>query len=63
MLMMMQEENQYLANSIDQVKQYPQELQRLIGYSVSKPFLGWVDLEDPIKLLYDDSKAVGEEMR
>ncbi|PCG89359.1 Phytanoyl-CoA dioxygenase [Penicillium occitanis (nom. inval.)] len=58
-----QEENQYLANQIQQVKLYPTELQRLIGYSVSKPFLGWVNLEDPIKLLHDDPETVGEGMR
>lgn len=50
----MKEENQYLANSTEQVKQYPQDVQRLIGYSVSKPFLGWVNLDDPLKVLYGD---------
>lgn len=59
----MQEENQYLANSVEHVKQYSPDLQKLIGYSVSKPFLGWVNLEDPIKLLHSDPNAVGDQMR
>lgn len=58
----MKEENQYLANSCEHVKKYPQEVQRLIGYSVSKPFLGWVNLEDPLKVLYGDDFE-GEGMR
>lgn len=58
-----QEENQYLANSVEHVKQYSLDLQKLIGYSVSKPFLGWVNLEDPIKLLHSDPNTVGDQMR
>lgn len=34
----------------------------LIGYSVSKPFLGWVNLDDPLKVLYGDDFD-GEGMR
>ncbi|KAH8813006.1 hypothetical protein F5884DRAFT_786957 [Xylogone sp. PMI_703] len=49
-----QEENQYLAKPPERVRQYPRDVQRLIGYSVSKPFLGWVDLDDPLKVLYGD---------
>lgn len=51
-----------MANSCEHVKKYPQEVQRLIGYSVSKPFLGWVNLEDPLKVLYGDDFE-GEGMR
>ncbi|KAK4498375.1 hypothetical protein PRZ48_011033 [Zasmidium cellare] len=47
-----QEENQYLAVPQEAVKQYPPEIQKLLGYNVSKPFLGWVDLDDPRKALY-----------
>ncbi|KAL6693706.1 hypothetical protein J3F84DRAFT_379709 [Trichoderma pleuroticola] len=57
-----QEENQYLANSYEYIKEYPQEVLRLIGYSVSKPFLGWVNLDDPLKILYGDDFE-GEGMR
>ncbi|KAF2174037.1 hypothetical protein M409DRAFT_16313 [Zasmidium cellare ATCC 36951] len=47
-----QEENQYLAVPQEAVKNFPLGMQRLIGYNVSKPFLGWVDLDDPRKALY-----------
>ncbi|EED21074.1 phytanoyl-CoA dioxygenase family protein [Talaromyces stipitatus ATCC 10500] len=46
-----QEENQYLANPIEKVREYPVDMQRLIGYQVSQPFLGWLDLDDPRKAL------------
>lgn len=46
-----QEENQYLATPVDVVKSYPRHLQELMGYSLSKPYLGWLDLQDPIKYL------------
>ncbi|KAK3997958.1 phytanoyl dioxygenase family [Cladorrhinum sp. PSN332] len=49
-----QEENQYLANPLEKVRQYPTELQKLIGYQVSNPFLGWLDLDDPRKALYGE---------
>ncbi|KAK4225457.1 phytanoyl dioxygenase family [Podospora fimiseda] len=49
-----QEENQYLANPLGKVRQYPTELQKLIGYQVSNPFLGWLDLDDPRKALYGE---------
>jgi len=46
-----QEENQYLSNSMDKVREYPVELQKFIGYQLSNPYLGWVDLQDPRKVL------------
>ncbi|KAF9894233.1 hypothetical protein FE257_007735 [Aspergillus nanangensis] len=46
-----QEENQYLASSVEAVRKYSVEMQQLIGYRVSQPFLGWVDLDDPRKVL------------
>ncbi|PWY93225.1 phytanoyl-CoA dioxygenase family protein [Aspergillus sclerotioniger CBS 115572] len=49
-----QEENQYLAVPLDKVREYPLDMQRLIGYRVSQPFLGWVDLDDPRKALMGD---------
>jgi len=50
-----QEENQFLANSIESVKRYPAHIQRMIGYTVSMPWLGWVDFDDPRSLFLDDS--------
>ncbi|KAK9856889.1 phytanoyl-CoA dioxygenase family protein [Penicillium brevicompactum] len=49
-----QEENQYLAVPLEKVREYPLEMQRLIGYQVSQPFLGWLDLDDPRKALMGD---------
>lgn len=54
----MQEENQYLASPIEKIKGYPVEMQRLIGYKVSEPFLGWLDLDDPRKALVDEKEWV-----
>jgi len=48
-----QEENQFLANPIEEVKKMPENLQRMIGYSVSSPYCGWVDLKDPISFVRD----------
>jgi len=58
-----QEENQYLANDLEKVKAYPEEIQWMIGYSVSKPFLGWVNLDDPIKLLQSERRTGGGDLR
>ena len=51
-----QEQNQYLAVPPDIARTLPEALQRLIGYAVHEPFLGWHDLQDPIELLrgYED---------
>ncbi|OGE54749.1 hypothetical protein PENARI_c005G01845 [Penicillium arizonense] len=46
-----QEENIYLAVDLDVMKKYPVEIQKVAGYSLSEPFLGWVDSADPRKLL------------
>jgi ectoine hydroxylase-related dioxygenase (phytanoyl-CoA dioxygenase family) len=38
-----QEENQYLSYTIDEVKQFPEQIQRLLGYEVGAYALGYVD--------------------
>lgn len=43
-----QEENQYLANDLEKMKLLPRSVQEFAGFGVSKPFMGWVDLEDPV---------------
>lgn len=53
-----QEENQYLANEVEAIRALPLELQRFVGYSLSRPSLGWVDFGDPIGLV---GGKVGEE--
>jgi ectoine hydroxylase-related dioxygenase (phytanoyl-CoA dioxygenase family) len=51
-----QEENMYLALSSDVVKSYPEQIQRLLGWSyMSETYMGWVEIDgemaDPIRLL------------
>ena len=37
-------------------------MQQLIGYKVSQPFLGWLDLDDPRKALVGDEWVRGGDM-
>jgi hypothetical protein len=46
-----QEENQYLAVPPATAKTLPERLQRLIGYTLHEPFLGWFEMQDPHVLL------------
>jgi ectoine hydroxylase-related dioxygenase (phytanoyl-CoA dioxygenase family) len=51
-----QEENMYLALSPEVVKSYPEQIQRLLGWSYTpETFMGWVEIDgemaDPIRLL------------
>jgi len=48
-----QEEAQFLVNPPEVAKHYPERLQRLLGYQMHEPFLGWVDLQDPVVMLED----------
>ncbi|KIX03720.1 uncharacterized protein Z518_07273 [Rhinocladiella mackenziei CBS 650.93] len=49
---MRQEENQYLANDWEKIRELPGWLQQRVGWGLSRPFLGWVNLNDPIVLLH-----------
>ncbi|UJJ31485.1 phytanoyl-CoA dioxygenase family protein [Halopseudomonas maritima] len=50
-----QEENHFLSLPLERVRQFPEELQRLLGWSCSATFMGWVELNgqfvDPHTLL------------
>ncbi|KAF2469418.1 PhyH-domain-containing protein [Lindgomyces ingoldianus] len=46
-----QEENQYLANDLEGIKELPIHLQKFAGFGASKPYMGWVDMEEPVKVL------------
>ena len=46
-----QEENQYLACPPKVAKKFSEKLQRLIGYNLHPPFLGWYETNDPHVLL------------
>ena len=54
-----QEENQYLSVPIDTVKQMPEELQRLVGYSAGANYMGYVEVDgkyvDPHYLVSRDA--------
>lgn len=54
-----QEENQYLANSVEVIKSknYTPEQLRMMGYGTSEPYLGWVDLQDPMKVVMGVDEA------
>lgn len=53
-----QEENQYLAVPRERILEYPEEVQRLLGYDLSVPFCGWYEMQDP-HLLLQGSEANG----
>jgi ectoine hydroxylase-related dioxygenase (phytanoyl-CoA dioxygenase family) len=55
-----QEENQYLANDVDSIKRLPIWLQRFAGYSLSRPFMGWVDMDDPMRVINPDAESLGD---
>ena len=47
-----QEENQYLTYSLDEVREFPERLQRLLGYEVGAYALGYLDGgRDPLDLV------------
>lgn len=55
-----QEENQYLANDLERIRELPVGLQRFAGFGASKPYMGWVDMEEPVRLLNGEGVDVGE---
>lgn len=48
-----QEDNQYLSVPLDVVRDYPEDIQRLLGYEVCPPMCGLHELSDPMLLLRD----------
>jgi hypothetical protein len=62
-----QEENMYLSLSSEQVASYPEEIQKLLGWSAGTNHMGWVEVDgqmvDPIHLLrekdFSTLKGVG----
>jgi ectoine hydroxylase-related dioxygenase (phytanoyl-CoA dioxygenase family) len=55
-----QEENQYLACPPEVARDLPEDLQRLVGYSMGAYALGYVDdIRDPIELLRDEPTGAG----
>ena len=56
-----QEENQFLANEVERIKELPLDLQRFMGYGLSHPSLGWVNFDDPIKVINGGEELAGTE--
>ena len=52
-----QEENQYLSNDIEAMKKLPVPIQKVAGYSLSEPFLGWIASTDPRVVLDPELKG------
>ena len=42
-----QEENQYLVALLEIVRRFPPKIQQLLGYALSPPFCGWIEMRDP----------------
>lgn len=57
-----QEENMYLSLSSEQVASYPEQIQRLLGWSAGTNHMGWVEVDgqmvDPIHLLKSNRLSV-----
>ena len=57
-----QEENMYLSLTTQEVASYPEQIQRLLGWSASSNHMGWVEVEgqmiDPNQLLGDLGSGV-----
>lgn len=48
-----QEENQYLVVPLEIVRQYPKHIQDLLGYKISTPYCGWVEMNEPSIVLQE----------
>lgn len=46
-----QDENQYLAIPVDVIESYPEDVQKLLGYAVSRPWGGFVEQMEPMDFL------------
>lgn len=53
-----QEENQYLVVPLEIVRRYPPRIQELLGYALSPPFCGWVEMRDPSVVLTESDFSI-----
>jgi ectoine hydroxylase-related dioxygenase (phytanoyl-CoA dioxygenase family) len=49
-----QTENQFLTYPPEIARNFPEEIQDLIGYAIQRPNLGWYEGQDPRVLLQQD---------
>ena len=55
-----QAENQYLVVPLGRVRELSPQAQRLLGYGICRPNLGFVDYQDPMRVLFgvEDEETV-----
>lgn len=53
------EENQFLAVPRDMVASYPDDVQDLLGWRASTPYLGWHELDHPFNLFREKKERLG----
>lgn len=47
----LRQENQYLVNDLEKIKELSIVLQRFGVFRTSKPYMGWVEMEEPVEIL------------
>ena len=57
---MRQEADQYLACEKGRVVELPVELRKFIGYALAGPFMGWVEVNDPMNVIELEAKSLGD---
>lgn len=55
-----QAENQFLSVPLEQAKRLSPQAQRLLGYGICLPSLGFIDYQDPMKVIFgvEDEETV-----
>lgn len=44
----------------ERLLQYPEFVQRKVGYEISQPYLGWVELADPLDFVKGNETTHGD---
>jgi hypothetical protein len=57
---MRQEESQYLANDIEEIKKWAEWTPQRVGYGLSRPFLGCVNLSNLMLVLHPGGGKYGD---
>ncbi|KAJ9148689.1 Phytanoyl-CoA dioxygenase family protein [Pleurostoma richardsiae] len=55
-----QEENQFLTVTRERLLEYPEHVQKKLGYELSQPYMGWVDLADPLAFVKGEETKPGD---
>jgi ectoine hydroxylase-related dioxygenase (phytanoyl-CoA dioxygenase family) len=54
-----QEQNMFLTVPFEILRTYGEKTAKRIGYDMGNPFLGWVDLKDPLNLVFPETVSDG----